>query len=476
MRQITQIFPTMKHQAARMRTILMNSPSDKDQYRNVDGILKVVKDKLCHRCGACVGLCPVSTFGLDRNGYPMQVDDCIECNICVQSCSGLGVDYNTIGKRMYGQEYTYGDMMGPVTGAYVAHAVDETIRNNAASGGVVTQLFDYLLESGQIKGAIVVVEDPENPAMGKGIVARTREELLQSQQSRYTTSPHLHILNTIHEEEGPFALVALPCQIHSLRKRQMVDPRWTRKIPIIIGLLCHYSLPMSSTEEAAALLAPPGAHLAHTRYRQRDERGWPFNTLEMTFSDGSVWRSPYGPAQTFNVISRISPLGRCLQCLDAAAEFSDLSICDPWIRDERGNWKYEEPEGFSGVLVRTEQGAAVIEDAVAAGRLVAKSIPPEEIRSGQQQMMVEKKLRTAFRIDVRKKLKMAVPSYPVEFAPHQRKVIVHEVLFWFMRLLPAFKPVRGFFLQLGFSRVGRYLIRRRMKRRERRAAAGKPAV
>jgi coenzyme F420 hydrogenase subunit beta len=466
----------MKHQAALMGALYMTSGSDKEQYRNVDGILKVVADKLCHRCGACIGLCPASTLGVDRNGYPTKIDECIECNICVQSCSGLGVDYNTLGNRMYGERYRYGDMMGPVIEAYVAHAVDETIRNNAASGGVVTQIFDYLLESGQVKGAIVVVEDPENPARGKGIVARSREELLQSQQSRYTTSPHLHILNTIHEEDGPFALVALPCQIHSLRKRQMFDPRWTKKIPIIIGLFCHYSLPMSSTQEAAALLAPPKTHLVHTRYRQRDERGWPFNTLEMTFSDGSIWRSPYGPAQTFNIISRISPLGRCLQCLDAAAEFSDISICDPWIRDERGRWKYEEPGGFSGVLVRTERGAAVLRESVAAGRLSAKSIPPEEIRKGQQQMMVEKKLRTAFRIDVRRKLKMNVPSYPMEFGPHRKKVVVHEVMFWFMRFLPAFRPVRAFLLQLGFSRVGRYLIRRRMKKRERRAASGKPAV
>lgn len=444
--------------------------TDHQEYRDVDGILKIVKDKLCHRCGACIGVCPVSTFGMDRNGYPIQVNDCINCNICVRTCSGLGVDYNAIGKRMFGDSYLYGDMMGPVIDAYVAHAMDEGIRNSGASGGVVTQLFDYLLETGQIKGAIVVVEDPDNPARGKGMIARNREELLQSQQSRYTTSPHLHILNTIHEEDGPFALVALPCQIHSLRKRQMMDPRWTKHIPIMIGLLCHYSLPMSSTEEAAALLAPAGTSHTHTRFRQRDERGWPFNTLELTFSDNTVWRSPYGPAQTFNVISRVSPLGRCLQCLDATAEFSDISVCDPWIRDQTGRWKYDDPAGFSGILVRTEKGARLINGAVTAGRLFAKAIPPEEIGEGQRQMMVEKKLRTAFRIDVRRKLKRPVPIYPMDFAPHQTKVMVHEVLFWFMRLLPASKRIRGLLLRLGFSRLGRYLIQRRMEKRNRRAA------
>ncbi len=448
---------------------MTDTPED-NAYRNVEGILKVVSCNLCHRCGACIGVCPVKTLDMDRNGYPTQVAECINCNICVQTCSGLGVNYQDIGKRMFGKDYTYGDMLGNVRSGYVAHAMDPTIRHNAASGGVVTQLFDFLLASGQIKGAIVVVEDPENPARGRGIIARNREDLLRSQQSRYTTSPHLHILNTIQEEDGPFALVALPCQIHALRKRQIFDPRWRKKIPIVIGLFCHYSLPMSSTEEAGALLAPPGSQLAHTQYRQRDKTGWPFNTLELTFTDGSVWRSPYGPAQTFNVISRVSPLGRCLQCLDATAEFSDISVCDPWIRDENGKWKYDDPAGFSGVLVRTQRGAELIDAAVSAGRLYAREIPVTEIGEGQRQMMVEKKLRTAFRIDVRRKLNLPVPEYPMFFAPHLKKVMFEELLFWFMRLLPEGKNVRKILLRLAFSRTGRYLIHRRMQTRVHRIA------
>jgi hypothetical protein len=209
--------------------------------------------------------------------------------------------------------------------------------------------------------------------------------------------------------------------------------------------------------------------LKHTRYRQRDQRGWPFNTLELTFSNGHVWRSPYGPAQTFNIVSRVSKLGRCLQCLDAAAEFSDLSVCDPWIRDAKGRWKYDDPKGYSGILVRTRTGADLMNAISAAGRLFLQEIPAKEIELGQRQMMHEKKLRTAFRLSVRKRIGLRVPLYPMTFTAPDVRTVIGEMQFWFMRLLPASKTVRRLLLRLGFSRLGQYLVQRRVRNRERRA-------
>jgi coenzyme F420 hydrogenase subunit beta len=446
------------------------------KYRNVEGILKIVKDGLCHRCGACVGVCPVGTFGLSDRGYPIQVADCIHCNVCVQSCSGIEVDYNTLGARFFDGKYKYGSLLGPVEKSFIGHAVDPEIRKGGASGGVVTQLFAHLLEAGVIKGAVVVVADDKNPALGKGIVARTREQLLASQQSRYTTAPHLSALQEIQNEDGPFALVGLPCQVHSLRKRQLVDPRWKERVPLVVGLLCHFNLPVEASLDAGAVFTPRGRTIRQVDYRQKDDghHAWPNNTLQITFDDGNRWESPLDPAKTFNIISRSTRLGRCLSCLDAGAEFSDLAVGDPWIRNERGTWKYEHPMGWSGIIVHTPYGAKVLQDALAAGKMILREIPTREVSNGQHAMLEEKKQTTLLRLRARKWFGLRIPDYKgLQLPKVTARIARKELTFWLMRLLPALPPVRKLLLRIGFSRIGVFFVRRRQLKRIRQAAAGK---
>lgn len=442
-----------------------------DAYRDADGIQKIVRDGLCHRCGACVGFCPVNTFDVDLQGYPKPVRDCIHCNICVRVCSGLEVDYKGIGDQYYPPGvYQFGSLTGPMVSTYVGHANDPDIRAAGASGGVVTQMLAHWLDTGRIRGAVVTTEDRRAPHLGMGVIARTREQCIACAQSRYTTAPSLAALQEIQNEAGPFALVGLPCQMHALRKRQLMDPRWRDRIPLTIGLLCHYNLPGEATQLAGQTLAPKGARHVHTFYRQRDARGWPDNSLELHFSDGSKWRSPVGPKSTFNIVSRISALGRCMMCMDATAEFSDFSVGDPWIRDTQGNWKYHQPGGWSVIVVHTAAGEQALREAEAAGRLTLKAIPPHEVREGQHAMMREKKYRVSFRLKVRRLLGWPIPRYSVPMAQYNLDDVIKEIRFWFTRIIPAWTPLSRFFLRLGFSKFGLYLVENRERQRKRKAA------
>lgn len=444
-------------------------------YRDVKGIERIVKKGLCHRCGACVGFCPVGTYVTGKFGYPEAVNPCIHCNICVDVCSGVAVDYPEIGKHLFGDNYAFGKDIERIRAAYVASASDLKIRRGGASGGVVTGLLIHWLRTGRIKGAVVVVEDPDDPAKGKGIVARTEAELIASSQSRYTTSPSLAALQDLQHEDGPFALVGLPCQIHALRKRQLRDPRWLDRIPITIGLLCHYNLPCEASHLAARVLTPEGRSVKHVKYRQRDERGWPHNTLELTFDDASKWRSPYGPAQVFNIVSRVASMGRCLYCLDATAEFADLSVGDPWIRNEQGTWKYHDSDGdgVSAVLSRTDQGEALMRDAQQGGALDVKQIPVQEVFDGQHAMILEKSERVAIRLRIKQFLRRPVPRYPMPLPRTSRAQLQKELAFLTTRLIPMIPLLPAVLVRLAFSPLGACFINRRIRKREALARAGK---
>lgn len=446
------------------------------EYRDVDGILQIVKDGLCHKCGACLGVCPANTFGKDEDGYPIQVADCIHCNICVQTCSGWHVDYDRIGDSFFAPGvYEYGSLMGAYRNAYVAHAADEAIRTGGGSGGVVTGLLVHLLESGQIKGALVSIQDPENPFLGKGIIARTREEILSSGQSIYTTTPAMEALSLIRDAEGPLAVVAVPCQIHSLRHRQLVDPRLKNKISLVFGLHCSITPPASSSRELARIVGPKGVKPVSARYRQhRDGEGqrWPNNTMEIGFEDGTLWRSPLSPTQTFNVVARIGNLGRCMTCVDQTAEFCDVAFADPWIRDEKGHWKYHKGGGWTSALVRTDAGEKAMQSGLASGALVGHEIDPIEIQDGQKHVINAKKLRVGMRLKIRQKLGRKIPRYPMDLPLPNFKTIKKEILWRSIQAATTFGPIRYLAVKIVMSPLGKRIMDGTMAMRRRQFRKG----
>lgn len=452
-----------------MRSSRLNN---KEPYQNVEGILAIRKNGLCHRCGGCVGICPADTLALDEDCYPTQVGECTSCSLCTDICSGATADFPAMGAWLFGPDYVRKDPLGVTGKVYVGHSTNDEVRWTGASGGVVTQLLRHLLETKKIQGALVAGPHPHDPVLGMGYIARSSDDLKPSSQSRYTTTPMLHMLKEISKDKnGRYAVVALPCHIHTLRKLQMKSKAWQQRITLIIGLYCHYRLAHEATREAAAIIAPPGSKLTSIKYRQKDQQGWPKNTVEMSFSDNSIWRSPYGPAQTVSLLAHCYPRDRCLYCVDALAEFGDLAIGDPWIRGKDGRWKYSVPGGRSGIIVRTSTGKELLDHAVHAGALMIDPIPAEEVVEGQHIMIMEKFIGTPLRMRWFQRIGRTLPEYGLEFPQANILAQIKEGKFLLMRLITIYGPVRRFFVRLGFSKPGAMFMGWRRKFNRRRAVS-----
>ena len=118
-------------------------------------------------------------------------------------------------QKLWRREWTEADLnkyIGTHRETYFTYAADPALLERAASGGSVTALLLHLIESGQADGALVCSTEIED---GKPrpvfFVARTRDELVRSQGSKYTAVHFTtHALPLIKAFEGKLAVVALP--------------------------------------------------------------------------------------------------------------------------------------------------------------------------------------------------------------------------------------------------------------------------
>jgi len=115
--------------------------------------------------------------------------------------------------------------LGSVSQGYLGYAGDESVRDKAASGGAVSAILIDLLEQGVIDGALVsrvVVRDGEIGV--ESFIARTREEILSARSSIYMEFSMNAAFRLLAEDPGRLAVVALPCHIQNLRRREARDP------------------------------------------------------------------------------------------------------------------------------------------------------------------------------------------------------------------------------------------------------------
>ena len=407
---------------------------------------------------------------MDGSGFPRQVSRCIECNRCVEVCPGVGVDFRRLGRSVFGEGYAYGDFLGKVREAHVGYATDRRVRLAGASGGVVSALLIHLLATKEVDAVVVSRPRPDNPFLNTGFIARTPEEIVAAAGSHYTRCSTMAVLSDLKDRGERIALVGLPCHIQALRTAQSMSPPAWRNVVVAIGLYCHFSVPPTAVSNLAHIAGGRGRKPVRIRYRDKESAGWPFDGPRVYFSDGSSWTCGYLPSEIMSILGHFYPLGRCLLCVDATAEFADLSVGDPWIRAADGTWKYAEPEGNSVILVRTETGRRILQQAEAAGAVALTSIDPAEVLGGQFPMIHEKKVRIPLRIRFRSALGLPVPDYGAVLESARRRGLFREVAYLTATGIFRYTALKRLALRLMLTRPAARLMLWRRKQKQRRAA------
>lgn len=307
---------------------------------------KVISGGFCVKCGACVGLCPYFNY---FDGKVVVMDKCqADTFRCLQLCPRAeyeGTSLHPIPEK---------EPIGPYRHVLVARAIDEEIRNRAQYGGTVSAILMEAFEKGDIRSAVLT--DAGDRLSPGGLMARNREEVLDCAGSRYSGSASLSVLNrAISQGEDKIGVVGLPCQMEALARMERMKPdgeERSARVSLKVGLFCTWALDYRKLKAFLREAGVGGAVLKYDippppadKFMVRTEKGW------VDFP-----------------LSEVRPLIQkgCTLCQDMTAIWADLSV-----------GTVEGREGWNTVIIRTETGEELIEEAVKAGKLETGPLPEE---------------------------------------------------------------------------------------------------
>ena len=347
-------------------------------------VSRVLKGELCTGCGLCASVSEGSIVmsspppGYNRpefvSGTPARAE-----RVIAAACPGAVIQPWRGAARVHPY---WGPWRQVMTGAATAAEV----RFEASSGGAISALLIHALQSGMVDRVLHVGADPEHPTRNALAVSRTAAEVIARTGSRYTASSPLEEIDAALAEGGTMAFVGKPCDASALRRLARVDPRVDRHIPLVMSFFCG-GIP-SHDGVGRILKALEVEPRSVTTFRFRG-RGWPGNCVaerdgqpsaEMTYARS--WGDYLSKEVQF----------RCKICPDAVGGAADIACADAWYGDEEGYPSFNEAEGRSLIMVRTERGERLLRQALTAGALSAEPLDIGEIDKMQPAQARRKRL------------------------------------------------------------------------------------
>jgi coenzyme F420 hydrogenase subunit beta len=220
---------------------------------------------------------------------------------------------------------------------------------------VVTSLLLYLLDNHMIDGALV--SKSAGPFHRGPMLATSGEEVISASGSHFDESFSVAELGSQYSTYSPamqelkslrkglidrVAMVGTPCQIHTVRKMQVLGIIPSDVIKYYFGLFCMENFSFNDIQ------------LRHL------EKQYGFDLTQVSkvnvkedffiyLDNGRVIHIPF---EEIDSIARPA----CLVCPDFSAEFSDISFGG-----------LGSPDGYTTVLIRSERGKMVYRGALTAG-------------------------------------------------------------------------------------------------------------
>ncbi len=352
--------------------------------------------KYCVGCGLCKS-CGISELETDENGFqsPKNFSDSRLKMLCPTST----VPYSTMDKN---------NIWGKSLQVYRGWAIDRKIRKIASSGGIISAIAIYLLESNKVDEIIHIRADRNNPTINEVTYSKNREEVLSASGSRYSISHPLEAI-TLIDKSKKYAFIGKPCDVIALKNYYKIDPEMEETICYTLSFFCMGEPSVKAQKELLNKLDSNISDCVKLSYRGN---GWPgYTTLE--HRNGSKSYMDYN--SSWGEILGRDLMPACRFCIDGIGESADISCGDAWyIKD--GHPDFSEHEGRNIIFARTQKGLDILDCCRRNNIIHLESYPNyKEELSMIQRSQFERRALLKSRLLALKIMNKPFPNYDLEW-------------------------------------------------------------
>ena len=349
----------------------------------------IVEQGLCIGCGLCQAVVGAERVRVVKttSGYlhPVVVGELDHAQVdrVYAVCPGTRIE--GLPQRLIDEDTHVDNVWGPWRRIVRAWAADDEMRFEGATGGVLTALAAYLLESSRVNFVLHARASRAEPSFGEATLSRSRADVLAAAGSRYGPTATLIGVDEVLDLGEPFAIIGTPCDLSALRNQAEFDPRVDRLVRYWLTMVCGGFGAPETTDAFYRRNGIEPTEVTALRYRGRGCPGptrvettrgsREFHYLDFWGEDASMWGLPF----------------RCKICPDGIGESADIAASDTWIGGSPNRIDSETDAGVNGVIARTRAGAELLAAAAADGALeIQFDIVPDDL-SVYQPHQVHKK-------------------------------------------------------------------------------------
>ncbi len=326
---------------------------------------KILKYDLCLGCGLCSSILGKENcdMKLSENGfYQPNFKNRLEGKGLQNLCPGIKVHGNTT-------EYTWGNVKEVVEG----WAAEANLRHKAASGGIVSSLALFMLESGKADAVLQVGVKKESYLYNELKISRSKDDIIHNAQSRY--APALTLVNIkqiLDDSNEKYVFIGKPCDIAGVKNLIEQYPHYKERFVLFISIFCAGIPSYKATEKTWKM---SGREDAPKKLKYRGD-GWP-GEFRATWSDGQEFKMTYHDSWG-KILGR--HLGfRCKICPDGIGLLADVAVGDSWNTKD-GYPDFSEAEGRCFVFIRTDRGLTAMNTAKEGGYMEYHKLDIDKIQ------------------------------------------------------------------------------------------------